>query len=248
MLSKNKIMFTFNLDEKIKYFLKELSNEIYINNVDTEYNKNIVDFRLCNIFNKILKVKFKNLDYKYNSTNKDKMEVEQCIAVLKTGPNKGKLCNKSVYYNKYCKTHSKYAYNSEENKPVNITKEEKNINTQNIQSNKNNEETEEDNYITDEKKILINKEPTVNSKQIVISINKYGNFVFGDTGLVFNNNKIVVAKEGANGIWLTLTNDDIELCKKYKLKYEVIQHNKPVPEPTYSITSQFNIFQSDREF
>jgi hypothetical protein len=244
-------MFAFDLDKKIEQFLSELSYEICsYDSSDKNVDKDTIDFRLHNVFNRIVKVKFKNLDYKYNSIYKDPMESEQCIAVLKTGPNKGKLCNKSVYCNNYCKTHSKSVnkdINKDDNKIVNKV-ENKNINTDDVVS----EDTKQDNKFSDEednnlgiKNIIVNKEPPVNKNQIVININKFGNFVFGDTGLVINNQKRVIAKEGTNGEWLTLNDEDIELCKQHKLKYEVIEHNRAVPETTYSITSQFSILRAD---
>ena len=38
--------------------------------------------------------------------------------------------------------------------------------------------------------------------------------------------KFIVAKEGENGTWLALTDEDIELCKQYRLKYKIIDPNE----------------------
>jgi hypothetical protein len=48
----------------------------------------------------------------------------------------------------------------------------------------------------------------------------------------------VVAKEGLNGEWIELNHKDIELCKKYKLRYEKIELKKNVIVNTIKYTSK----------
>ena len=66
--------------------------------------------------------------------------------------------------------------------------------------------------------------PIVEDTSIVIRKNKYHNFVYGNTGLIFKsvNDKYIVAREGENGKWEELDEEDIEKCKKYNLKYKKI--------------------------
>lgn len=51
--------------------------------------------------------------------------------------------------------------------------------------------------------------------------NKYGNFVYGDTGLMLKSNKeqIVIGKQLQDGNIEDLTDEDIEVCKRNKFKF-----------------------------
>lgn len=226
-------MLVNNIDDKIENFLLGVHQLITSENKNVD--ENILSFRLKNMFNKRLNVRFKkiqnNINININNSNKEMNDntdtEEQCIAVIKSGKNKGKLCNKSVYTGKYCKIHSK-----EEIVKDNI----------------------DDNFVTvdeneeDVKSVIVNTTPPQQENyKMVISVNKYNNFVYGDTGLVFGEDKRIVAKEGPNGEWLTLTETDIELCKKYKLRYRVVEHRKAKPESTKQIASRFSILSGDWE-
>jgi hypothetical protein len=226
--------FEENLDKKIESFLTNVADFL-----EKERSVDNANFKMHNIFYKRSKNRFRNLylnNYKdsYNICNQDDMsDDELCIAVLKSGKNKGQLCNKSVYIDKYCKKHCK------------VEKEE----TITIKDVKEEDQVEEE---KDEKKVeIINNKTTCQSEErnekikIVVDINKFGNFVFGDTGLVFNNEKKIVAKEGPNGEWCTLKEPDVELCKKYKLRYQVINHDRKLPESTKTITRNFNILTNE---
>jgi hypothetical protein len=59
---------------------------------------------------------------------------------------------------------------------------------------------------------------------LIIKKNFFGNFVFGESGLIIKSSKekYVVAKEGKSGEWLPLSEEDIMLCKKFHLRYKII--------------------------
>ena len=60
--------------------------------------------------------------------------------------------------------------------------------------------------------------------KVVIMMNDYGNYVHNPTGLVFDkSSECVVGKQEENGDITDLTEDDLELCKQYKFKY-----NQPI--------------------
>jgi hypothetical protein len=68
------------------------------------------------------------------------------------------------------------------------------------------------------------KQQQEDDNKMIIHKNEYGNFVFGKSGLIIKSpkEKYVVAKEGKNGQWLALTSDDIMNCKKFHLRYKII--------------------------
>ena len=57
---------------------------------------------------------------------------------------------------------------------------------------------------------------------IIIKKNKFGNYLHVPTNFVFDkNNKSVIGKEIEDGNILPLTKSDINICNKYKFKYNV---------------------------
>lgn len=58
--------------------------------------------------------------------------------------------------------------------------------------------------------------------QMFIRKNKHGNFVYGGSGLVLKSSKekYVIGKQVDTGIIVNLTDEDIERCKKYKLRFK----------------------------
>jgi hypothetical protein len=52
--------------------------------------------------------------------------------------------------------------------------------------------------------------------EIAIRKNQFGHYEHLQTGLVFNNEKMVYGRQGSDGKIIPLTSEDIELCKKYK--------------------------------
>lgn len=233
--------FGTDLDTKVSLFLNEVASYL-----ETEKNIDNSKFKMQNIFYKKAKNRFKNIYINnrknnfYNCYSKAEMSDddinELCIATLKSGKNKGQLCNKSVYIGKYCKTHCK------NNNDTEIYTDKKSAIEDDIEK-----EIEKE---TEDKKEIINtrenkKDEMLDKSKIIIDINKFGNFVFGDTGLVFNESKKIVAKEGPNGEWLTLKPEDIELCTRYRLKYQVIEHQRRMPESTKKITKEYTILSND---
>ncbi len=66
---------------------------------------------------------------------------------------------------------------------------------------------------------------TVHKDDLVIKPNRWHNFVYPGTCLILDKDKKVAAREGMTGEWLQLTQEDIDLCKKYKLQYKIIDLN-----------------------
>lgn len=146
----------------------------------------------------------------YNNNMSDK-----CIFKLTRGNRKGENCDKKTKPGcLYCSHH--------------IPK----------QTPVNNENDEEKIEQKQEKK----EEQKLNYPIYIIRKNKFGNFTFENTGLVFKsiNDKRIVAREGQNGEWKELSDDDIELCKQYKLKYERIKFNRNFDSKQY--TSNISLF------
>jgi len=155
--------------------------------------------------------KIKNNIKKRHYTNN--MSDNKCIFELTRGPRKGQKCYKNTINGKfYCKTHC----------PKEIPKEQEN-------KVENTQEKQPENQ-------------KINCPIYIIRKNKFGNFTFDNTGLIFKSisDKKIVAREGENGVWLELTEDDIDLCKQYKLKYERIKFTKDFDSKKY--TSSISLF------
>lgn len=139
----------------------------------------------------------------------------KCVHILTRGDNTGKCCGKNcIDDTEYCKIHLKV----KDKKFVQTKKEEEKIN-------------DTDNNLLDNN---IEKLDRIEAKKvdnaIVIYKNEYNNFVYGKTKLILKSpkEKFIVAKEGENGSWLALTDEDIELCKQYRLKYKIIDPNEHI--------------------
>jgi hypothetical protein len=117
-------------------------------------------------------------------------------------------------------------------------------------------------YIKDDNefcKVHTKKEKIVEEKSNTISIddediliirkNKYNNFVYGNTGLIFKNSleKYIVAKEGIDGEWIPLDDIDIELCKEYNLKWKIVQNKFKGEKTNIDIIKKYDIFPSKEE-
>jgi len=59
------------------------------------------------------------------------------------------------------------------------------------------------------------------SGKVEVNRNKFGNYEHSQSGLVFNTNKLVYARQLPSGELADLVVEDIELCKKYKLPYKL---------------------------
>ena len=84
---------------------------------------------------------------------------------------------------------------------------------------------------------------------LIIKKNKFNNFVYGNTGLIFKSSleKYIVAKEGMNGEWLPLDEIDIDICKEYNLKWKIIQNKIKGEKTNIDIIKKYDIFPSKEE-
>ena len=78
---------------------------------------------------------------------------------------------------------------------------------------------------------------------VTIKKNKYNNYEHLETKLVFDNNtKMVIGKQEDDGVVnLCLSNEDIELCNKYKFKYnlpEILEFRKKVGDKTKEVEEE----------
>ena len=67
------------------------------------------------------------------------------------------------------------------------------------------------------------KATTAEESHIIISQNKYKNFVFPGTHLILDKDNAVVAKEGENGVWLPLEKRDIKIAKRRHLRVKIVE-------------------------
>jgi len=84
---------------------------------------------------------------------------------------------------------------------------------------------------------------------LIIRKNKFNNFVYGNTGLIFKSSleKYIVAKEGMNGEWLPLDEIDIDMCKEYNLNWKIIQNKVKGERTNIDIIKKYDIFPSKEE-
>jgi hypothetical protein len=84
---------------------------------------------------------------------------------------------------------------------------------------------------------------------LIIRKNKFNNFVYGNTGLIFKSSleKCIVAKEGMNGEWLPLDEIDIDLCKEYNLKWKIIQNKVKGERTNIDIIKKYDLFPTKEE-
>jgi hypothetical protein len=115
-----------------------------------------------------------------------------CKSIIKSGNRKGEECGKKVF---------------------SIGDEEFEYCVKHINTNQNLS-----------KKETLKEQEDINSEELVIKKNNFGNFVFGQSGLIIKSakEKYVVAKEGKNGEWNPLEEKDILMCKKFHLRYKII--------------------------
>lgn len=136
---------------------------------------------------------------------------QTCCFILLTGNRKGEPCNVLLKPNQsFCKRHSSI------HRQDSIERQQ--TRRPSIYSDSENEQEELSNDYISPESILIRK-------------NEFNNFVYKNTNLIFKGprEKYIVAKEGLNGEWIPLTQEDKQLCKKvYKLRYkELVLTKKP---------------------
>jgi hypothetical protein len=146
--------------------------------------------------NSLNKNDFKN---KKNINNKENI-MNGCKSIIKSGNRKGEECGKKVFSIgneefEYCVKH------------INSKKEELQGPGPGIKEH-----------------VYVSNKEDINSEELVIKKNNFGNFVFGQSGLIIKSakEKYVVAKEGKNGEWNPLEEKDILMCKKFHLRYKII--------------------------
>jgi hypothetical protein len=83
---------------------------------------------------------------------------------------------------------------------------------------------------------------------LVIKKDRYGHFVYGNTGLVFKNNKdkYIYAKTNEDGVLSNISEDDILVCKKYSLKFK--RNGLPIepktkPKSTLDHTKNMSLYE-----
>jgi hypothetical protein len=110
---------------------------------------------------------------------------------------------------KYCGRHLKRENNSENSQ----TK------VKNTKKEKKNKPSKDDNEDEDEEK------QTVTLK---VKKDSFGRWIDENTKLVFNDNKLVIGKGADNGTLISLTTDDLKMCKKlnFKVKEKSKNYNK----------------------
>ncbi len=194
---------------------------LFLNNLRKKDElKEIRDFRLESIFSDLKnRIKINKLKRKYIIDNKMS---ERCKFILKSGKNIGSRCTSKSIENGCCKRHLKC--NSNE------TKGNLNIGSVNSRLEK---DTGTVSDIDSEEKLIIRK-------------NKFNNFVFGNTKLIIKsaNEKYVVAKEDENGNWKTLTEEDIKVCKKYHLRYRIIDFSFKGEKSNMEIIKKIDLFDT----
>jgi hypothetical protein len=94
-------------------------------------------------------------------------------------------------------------------------------------------------------KVVIEDEEDI----LIIKKNKYNNFVYGNTGLIFKSSldKCIVAKEGMNGEWLPLDEYDIEMCKEYNLRWKKIENKIRGETTNIDLIKKYDLFPTKEE-
>jgi hypothetical protein len=85
---------------------------------------------------------------------------------------------------------------------------------------------------------------------INVSRNQWGNYEHKDTGLVFNQDHLIYAKQIKDGTLVNLTPDDIETCKQYKFEWvlpENLNWNKKSLDDVKIEELDDEIFESEGE-
>ena len=143
-----------------------------------------------------------------------------CKYILKLGPRKNNPCGKKESENGYCKTH--FTTVSRESKK---NDQESSLRTDERNARELRVGKANDSSTTDDEHSQ--SQGSESENKTVIRKNKYNNFVFGNTGLIIRSakEKYIVAKEGELGEWLPLSNRDIEDCKRFHLRYKIIDFN-----------------------
>jgi len=140
-------------------------------------------------------------------------EIVRCSHEFLKGKSAGDICPNRVCAEsktgKYCKRHLSNEDNTKEKKAKSKAKNAKSAKSKKIQD----EAESEMNAI---KKLNDNK------PQVIIKRNSFGNYEHKDTSLVMNKDtRKIIGKQQEDGTISTLTAEDIDNCKLFKLGYDL---------------------------
>jgi len=87
-------------------------------------------------------------------------------------------------------------------------------------------------------------EPLQEDEIYIIRKNAFNNFVYGNTGLIFKSSteKYIVAREGSKGEWLSLEEEDINLCKKNGLRWKRIENKVRGETFNLEVLKKYDVF------
>jgi hypothetical protein len=68
----------------------------------------------------------------------------------------------------------------------------------------------------------VKKKIELRPTDIVLRKNNFGNIVYPNTNLILDKDNKIIAKQDKQGEWTPLNDEDIEICKKLKLRYKII--------------------------
>ncbi len=88
------------------------------------------------------------------------------------------------------------------------------------------------------------EEPCEEDEVYIIKKNSNNNFVYGNTGLIFKSSteKYIVAKEGNNGEWVPLEEEDIMVCKKNGLRWKKFENKVKGETSNLDILKKYDVF------
>jgi hypothetical protein len=142
-----------------------------------------------------------------------------CLSILCSGPRKGEKCGvKTKDGSNYCKKHKA----KEEGPRI-------------LQESEELEDSTNSSYRSFSECIDQSESPhsidvhSNNTTRYIIKKNMFDNFVFGNTPYIFKSatEKYIVARQGLNGEWIPLSEEDKQICrKKYHLRCRDLDHSE----------------------
>lgn len=149
-----------------------------------------------------------------------------CLSILCSGPRKGEKCGvKTKDGSNYCKKHK-----AKEEGPSTLNE------TDDTETSKRSSDKNFSEYIDQTESPQSIDVHSNNTTRYIIKKNMFDNFVFGNTPYIFKSatEKYIVARQGLNGEWIPLTEEDKQLCrKKYHLRCKDLDYSE---KPTVDVT------------
>jgi len=226
-----------SLSDIVRDFVTQIDNFLNVN-AGTHCDKEWLTKKIYQNIKQQFKKINNNNKRKMSSNSTTNIKETTCIAILKSGINRGLLCGSKCINSSYCKKH--------QNEELENTTSDEDDRLTTI-----NNEIDNELYINKEKECIKSGQE---KKMIVIEKNSFGNLEYGTTGLLFKtlkdeNGKTInriVSKQGPNGEWKPLSESDIKLCKKLRLKYQIIDFKKKTGDiNTKKFTSKIPLTISD---